>query len=78
MCRRVSVSDVRGAIADDLTPEELVKRNFMHMGRSVMEIIKILFCFLRETSLRMTAVQSRLTEGVRQEFDLELWILNWR
>ena len=46
--RRIALENVRGAmergaIPTDLTPEELVKLNFMHMGRSVMEIIKLLF-----------------------------------
>ncbi len=46
--RRIALDNVRGAmergyIPTDLTPEELVMRNFMHMGRSVMEMIKLLF-----------------------------------
>ncbi len=46
--RRIALENVqgameRGAIPAVLTPEELVKRNFMHMGRSVIEIIKLLF-----------------------------------
>lgn len=46
--RKVALENItgameRGAISVDMTAEELVRLNFKHMGRSITELIKLLF-----------------------------------
>ena len=48
--RKVALDNItgameRGAIPHDLTPDELARKNFRHMGRSIAELNKLLFGF---------------------------------
>ena len=51
--RKVALANItgameRGAISVDISAEELVRRNFRHMGRSVTELNKLLFGLARK------------------------------